>query len=147
MNTELQGWLLPSSVTAELEEGTNKDILNQLIQLLQKTGKVTNPEQVMKDISAREQIGSTEISDGIIVPHARSTGVSSLCAAAGIVNHKTIYMMVVWPENTASCLKRLSALIEVLLNVKDRGRTREWFLPGQQLVQHDAGAVDISLWL
>jgi mannitol/fructose-specific phosphotransferase system IIA component (Ntr-type) len=118
MDSKFYGWILPSSVTVDLEDGTEKDILNQLIRLLEKTGCVTDRERVLNDITAREKAGSTEICDGIIVPHARSTGVSSLCSAAGIVNHKTIYMMIVWPENTASCLKRLSALIEILLSKK-----------------------------
>ncbi|HAH63666.1 MAG TPA: hypothetical protein DCL73_16395 [Treponema sp.] len=118
MDSQFHGWLLPSSVTAELEDGNDKDILNQLIQLLEKTGCVTDRERVLNDIIAREKNGRTEISDGIIVPHAKSAGVSSLCGAAGIVNHKTIYMMIVWPENTASCLKHLSALIEILLSSK-----------------------------
>ena len=118
MDSEFHGWLLPSSVTAELEDGTDKDILDQLIQLLEKTGYVTDKQRVLNDIIAREKNGSTEICDGIIVPHARSSGVSSLCTATGIVNHKTIYMMIVWPIDTAPCLKRLSALIEILLNSK-----------------------------
>jgi PTS system fructose-specific IIC component len=118
MDSKFHGWLLPSSVTAELEDGTDKDIFKQLIGLLEKTGCVTDSGRVMDDIIAREKTGSTEIYDGIIVPHARSAGVSSLCSAAGIVNHKTIYMMIVWPEDNAPCLKHLSALIEILLDTK-----------------------------
>jgi mannitol/fructose-specific phosphotransferase system IIA component (Ntr-type) len=118
MDAKLHDWLLPSSVTAELEDGTDKDIFNQLIGLLEKTGCVIDSERVKNDIMAREQAGSTEICSGIIVPHARSRGVSSLCTSAGIVNHKTIYMMIVWPENSVSCLKRLSAIIEILLDTK-----------------------------
>jgi mannitol/fructose-specific phosphotransferase system IIA component (Ntr-type) len=118
MDSQFHGWLLPSSVTVELEDGSEKDIFSQLIQLLEKTGYVTDRDRVMNDVVAREKIGNTEICDGIIVPHARSTGVTSLCTAAGIINHEKIYVMVVWPENTVPCLKRLSALIEILLNTK-----------------------------
>lgn len=118
MDVQFHGWLLPSSVSADLEDGSDNKILSELIQLLEQTGCVTNPDCVMNDIMAREKIGSTAISDGIIVPHARTAGVSSLCAAAGIVNHKTIYMMIAWPENNTACLKRLSAIIEILLNTK-----------------------------
>jgi Phosphotransferase system mannitol/fructose-specific IIA domain (Ntr-type) len=118
MDLQFHDWLLPSSVTAELEDGTNNDVLTQLIGLLEKTGCVTDRQRVLADILTREKAGSTEITEGIVVPHAKSSGVSSLCAAAGVVGHKTIYMMIVWPENTALCLKRLSALIEILLNSK-----------------------------
>lgn len=116
MFKKIYNWLTPASITSELSNGTDDEIFEELLYLLQKTGKVTDSSIVRNDIAARFESGDFGLAESLVVPHARSAGVSSLCAAAGIVNHNKIYVMVVWPENTVYSLKCISILIKVLLN-------------------------------
>ena len=66
-------------------KGTTKDeILDELVGLLEKSGKVTDRSTVLADVRAREKIMSTGLEKGIAIPHAKTDGVSGICVAIGI---------------------------------------------------------------
>ena len=117
--------LTPECVCTEIEEGTEEELMEQMTYLLGNSGHVTDHDRLFKDIQLRESRGSTQIKDGLWVPHAQSTGVSSMCAAAGIVEHSQIFIMISWPENTAQCLKRLASLMDILQSDKLLRRMRD----------------------
>ena len=49
--------------------------IKQLTDLMEKGGNLTDKEQYMKDVLAREASGTTGLGDGIATPHAKSAGV------------------------------------------------------------------------
>jgi nitrogen PTS system EIIA component len=112
------GWISPESISTDLNGTTKKEIFEELSLLLEKCNKVTDREKVLKDIWIRESISETLILNGIALPHAKSTGVTDLCGAIGISHHSenniSAFFMIVWPENTAGCLKRIATLTDIL---------------------------------
>lgn len=70
--------------TCELKSNTKEKILEELVWLLEKTGKVVDHKAVLSDIQAREKIMSTGLENGIAIPHTKSDGVKGLCVAVGI---------------------------------------------------------------
>jgi Kef-type K+ transport systems, membrane components len=81
---ELLKALDKNSISCSLEGTTKEAVLEELISLLSKTGKVTDPARVLSDVQAREAIMSTALEKGIAIPHAKSDGVNGICAAIGI---------------------------------------------------------------
>ena len=51
--------------------------IQQLTDLMEKGGNLTDKEQYMKDVLAREASGTTGLGDGIATPHAKSAGVKA----------------------------------------------------------------------
>lgn len=58
------------------------DVLNQMVDLMGKSGKVSNREVYLKAVFAREEEGTTGVGDGIAIPHGRCSGVSKPGLAA-----------------------------------------------------------------
>lgn len=58
------------------------DVLNQMVDLMAKSGKVSNREVYLKAVFAREEEGTTGVGDGIAIPHGRCSGVSKPGLAA-----------------------------------------------------------------
>jgi|GEM_PF-6186579 len=114
--TKIQTWFIPECISPSLS-GSDEDSIRELACILEKSGKVTDCSQVIQDILIREKTAEPFILNSIFIPHALSKGVSDFCAAAGI--HKDadslhIIIMVVWPENSRSNLKKIAALIRSL---------------------------------
>ena len=118
MMNEKNIWFMPDAVTTELKGSTEKEIIEGLVSLLEKTGNVTDRNQVISDIMERQKAGSTFLCNEISVPHATSKGVSAICAAAGISENKKIYVIAVWPECTPHNLKYIAAMINFLNSEK-----------------------------
>ena len=112
-------WIHAASLTTDLEDGDIEDIIEQLIELLKLSGKVTDENRVAQDIMHREQLASTAIEDDIDVPHALTTGVSDFCFSAGVVHHKKIYMLIAWNESNTKNLRQLASLLEAVKNAKE----------------------------
>lgn len=113
-------WLTPASISTSLEDGRTEEIIEQLIELLKLTDKVTNPAAVEEAILRRERLASTAIDDDIDAPHALTTGVSEFCAAIGVVEHKKIYVLIAWNESNTPNLRLLAVLLESVKNEKRR---------------------------
>ena len=56
--------------------------INQLADLMEAGGNLSNKEQYTKDVFAREASGTTGLGDGIATPHAKSAGVKAAGLAA-----------------------------------------------------------------
>ncbi|MGR5457249.1 PTS sugar transporter subunit IIA, partial [Vibrio alfacsensis] len=57
---------------------------NELADVLVNAGKVSDKQQFVKDVWAREETGNTGFEDGIALPHAKSASVVSPAIAVGI---------------------------------------------------------------
>lgn len=83
-DTTFRKILDPACVTTELKGSTKNEVIEELVDLLDKAGKVTSREQLLKDILEREARMSTGMEHGIALPHARTTGIKSQTLAVGI---------------------------------------------------------------
>lgn len=67
-----------------LKGSSKQEILDELLDVLMKTGKVDDREEVMRQLLARESKMSTGIQFGVAIPHAKTTAVKELIACIGI---------------------------------------------------------------
>ena len=49
--------------------------IDRLVNLMEKAGNISDKAAYKEDILAREEMGTTGISDGIAIPHAKSAAV------------------------------------------------------------------------
>lgn len=66
-------------------KATSKDqVFAELIELLHQQGRISDKQQFLNDIHAREEIGNTGFEDGVALPHAKSAAVTKPAVAIGI---------------------------------------------------------------
>ncbi|WP_194439263.1 PTS fructose transporter subunit IIABC [Vibrio fluminensis] len=87
MNEILNTQLIKLDLTATDKES----VFNELAQVLVDAGKVSDHQQFVKDVWAREETGNTGFEDGIALPHAKSAAVLSPAIAVGISKHGIEY--------------------------------------------------------
>jgi mannitol/fructose-specific phosphotransferase system IIA component (Ntr-type) len=68
----------------ELRGNTKDEVLTELVDVLAYHGRLSDRDEVLKDIFEREKSMSTGMQHGIALPHAKSEGVKDICAAVGI---------------------------------------------------------------
>ncbi|MCL2791687.1 MAG: PTS sugar transporter subunit IIA [Spirochaetaceae bacterium] len=71
-------------VRVPLKSSTKTEIIRELIDVLDKAGKLSDSESAFKAVIARENMGSTGLEKGIAVPHAKTEKVKNLVLAIGI---------------------------------------------------------------
>ena len=74
--------LSPKTVLIDPPEQKKEEIIRRLVGLLKDSGAISDADTLMKDIFAREEIGTTCIGHGCAVPHAHSRAVESTVFAA-----------------------------------------------------------------
>lgn len=75
--------LLKSESIALAQKPADKEsAIRQLADLMAASGNLSDKEQYLKDVFAREASGTTGLGDGIATPHAKSTGVKEAGLAA-----------------------------------------------------------------
>ena len=100
--------------------------INQLADLMEKGGSLSDKQQYLKDVLAREASCTTGLGDGIATPHAKSAGVKKAALAAMTVpagidfesldgNPARLFFMIAAPEGAADAhielLQQLSTMI------------------------------------
>ena len=100
--------------------------INQLADLMEKGGSLSDKQQYLKDVLAREASCTTGLGDGIATPHAKSAGVKKAALAAMTVpagidfesldgNPARLFFMIAAPEGAADAhielLHQLSTMI------------------------------------
>ena len=64
---------------------TNKlDVVDELVDLVYKSGNLNNKDEYKKAILAREELSTTAIGEGVAIPHAKNKSVNKACLALGI---------------------------------------------------------------
>ncbi|MFH1856229.1 MAG: PTS sugar transporter subunit IIA [Candidatus Omnitrophota bacterium] len=81
---DIMDFLNEKAISADLKSSTKKEIIEELINLLVKTGEIKDKAQIVKILLERESLGSTGIGQGIAIPHGKSDKVKKLVAAFGI---------------------------------------------------------------
>lgn len=75
-----------SCVKTPLAGKDKESVIEEMIDLLKKNNLVTNKEEVLDAVLARETTRSTGIGSGIAIPHGKCKGVNDLVMAVGISN-------------------------------------------------------------
>ena len=77
-------YLTLDTVTADLQGTTKQEIIDNLLDILMRTGKVKDRAKALAAILDREQKLSTGMENGIAIPHGKTDAVDELIAAVGI---------------------------------------------------------------
>ena len=105
---------------------SKKEALNQIINLINQTGNITNKDEYKEIVFRREEQGTTGIGEGIAIPHGKSSKVKKATLAAMVIpngvdfesldNKKVNLMFLIAAPETKDnihleVLSRLSALL------------------------------------
>jgi len=117
--------------------GSNKqEVIESLLDLLMKTGKVGTREAALQCILEREEKMSTGIQDGVAIPHGKCKVVEELVACLGIKKEgvdfasldgqpSTIFVMTLSPEsNTGPHIQFLATISKLLKESESREALR-----------------------
>lgn len=72
------------SILPDLRAETKETAIEELVDALERAGRVSDRNAVLDAVFERERAMSTGLEDGLAVPHAKSGAVSTLTAALGI---------------------------------------------------------------
>jgi fructose-specific phosphotransferase system IIA component len=74
----------PRCVELELDGKRKQDLIRELVDVLDRGGKVSDASQLAREVLEREKLASTGIGSGIAIPHALSSTVSETVMAFGL---------------------------------------------------------------
>ena len=73
------------SIRLNAAASSKKEALNQIINLINQTGNITNKEEYKQIVFKREEQGTTGIGEGIAIPHGKSSKVKKASLAAMLI--------------------------------------------------------------
>lgn len=116
----------PRCIELELKAKRKPELIDELVSLLARGGKVTDARQLSVEVHERERLASTGIGSGIAIPHTLSPTVTDTMLAFGLkldgarfeaVDNQpvSIFFLLVGPEGAhAEHLRVLSKLARYL---------------------------------
>ncbi len=81
---KLSDLLSEDVIKVNLESEGKEEVFAELIDLLVRSGKITNRATALQAVEEREALGTTGIGKGVAIPHAKDSNVGRLTAALGI---------------------------------------------------------------
>lgn len=81
---KLSDLLTVEAISISLGQADKQTVIDTLIELAGKTGKVEDQNAVRTAVMEREKLMSTGLEKGVAVPHAKTSAVSGLVVALGI---------------------------------------------------------------
>ncbi|MBU2266099.1 MAG: cation:proton antiporter [Candidatus Omnitrophica bacterium] len=124
----------PLAVEANLKGATKQEIIEELADLLIRSGQLKSDKrsQALQDLFQREASTSTGMQDGIALPHAKTSAVDQVIAVIGLKKSgvdfqaldskpSTIFIMTLTPkEHPQPYLQFMSEITKFLMNVDTR---------------------------
>ncbi|MFP3089537.1 cation:proton antiporter [Treponema sp. TIM-1] len=74
----------PEGIILGLKGNTKEEIITELVDLLDRQGKLLNRDEALRDVLQREKTMSTGMEHGIALPHGKSEAVADICVAVGV---------------------------------------------------------------
>ncbi len=81
---KLKHVLTEDVIELDLKGSGKQEIIEELLDILMRTGKVSDRDDALAQLLAREQKMSTGIQFGVAIPHAKTRAVKELVACIGI---------------------------------------------------------------
>ncbi|RJP40405.1 MAG: PTS sugar transporter subunit IIA [Phycisphaerales bacterium] len=75
--------LTPARIAVPLKASDKVEVIAELVDLLAADGAISDRDEVLRAVLAREEMRSTGIGSGLAVPHAKPRACSKLTAAVG----------------------------------------------------------------
>ncbi len=142
---KLSDLLSEDVIKIPLESTEKEKIIEEMIDLLARAGKVNDREKILKAVLERERVMSTGVGDGVAIPHGKAEGVKDLAASFGITKQdvdfeslddkpvRLVFMLVGPPDITGPHLKALSRISRLMHKPDLRARLLEAKTPQEVL--------------
>ncbi len=122
-------FLSEKNIMVDLKAKNKREVIEELVDLLVKSGQVADKKKMVQILLEREDLGSTGIGQGIAIPHGKSESAKELTAAFGLSKAGVafealdgepvhIFFLLVAPEGTAGAHLKALARISGLLKDK-----------------------------
>ena len=117
-----------NTVCMNLKSKTKQNVINEMVELLDKNGILNNKNEFKKEILEREELSSTGFGNGIAIPHAKTSAVKIPRVAVGISKDgfdfdsvdgnkaNLIFMIAAGDDDNDLHLKTLSHLAQNLMD-------------------------------
>jgi len=114
--------LSPDVIKIPLESMEKNQIIEEMVDILNQTGRIDNRDDVLRAVQERENVMSTGMGDGVAIPHAKTDGVKELVASFGIARQgidfqsidgkpvRIVFLLVGPTRQTGPHLKALSRI-------------------------------------
>jgi PTS system nitrogen regulatory IIA component len=123
-------FLVNDAINIDLKATGKREVLAELLQPLQKLGKLSDVKKMVDVLVEREELGSTGIGGRIAIPHGKSPQVKELAAVLGISKAGVpfdaldgepvnLFIALVAPEGSAGLHLKALARISSLLKDKN----------------------------
>lgn len=73
-----------NSIELNLNSNNKPDVIDELVNLVHKSGNLNDKNEYKEAILAREELSTTAIGEGVAIPHAKNKSVNKATLAAGI---------------------------------------------------------------
>ena len=124
---EIKHALTPGSVITNLTGSTKREIVEQLVGLLQSEGFVKDAKSAVDAVMERDASKSTGMQNGVAIPHARTDVVDEITVAIGLSQNgvdfqsidgepSKIFVLILSPLSTESPLIQFLASVSALLD-------------------------------
>ena len=131
MGMDLRTVLTPDTVNLHLKGTTKEQIIDELLDVLVKAGKVTDKATALECILDRERKMPTGMKHGIAIPHGKTDTVSDLVACIGISDNPIdfdsldqepcrIFIMTLSPVNKTGPHLQFLAEVSLLFKSADK---------------------------
>jgi nitrogen PTS system EIIA component len=125
----IMDFLSEKNIAVDLKAQNKQEVIEELVDLLLKSGQVSDKKKMVQILMEREELGSTGIGQGIAIPHGKADTVKELTAAFGLSRTGIpfealdgepvfIFFLLVAPEGTAGAHLKALARISGLLKDK-----------------------------
>lgn len=124
--------LVPSAVRLRLQSRGKREVLVELVELLEASHGLASQGEILDRVLHREGLGSTGLFPGIAIPHGKARSLDRMAAACGVSEEGVefealdgqptrLFILLVAPESFSTPYVRLLASIAQLLR-QDRVR-------------------------
>jgi fructose-specific phosphotransferase system IIA component len=118
-------------ISLNLQSNTKKEVIKELIDILYKNGKISDPGAALQAVMERENNLSTGMQNGIALPHGKTDSVEKLVVSVGIHQkgidfqsldgkRSRVFICAVAPKKTVGPHIRFIAHVGALLNTKEK---------------------------
>jgi PTS system nitrogen regulatory IIA component len=76
--------ITPDMIDLNLKGSTKKEIINEMLDILVRAGKIKDREAALSAVMDREEKMSTGMKHGIAIPHGKSATIQDLVACIGV---------------------------------------------------------------
>ncbi|MBC7185795.1 MAG: PTS sugar transporter subunit IIA [Calditrichaeota bacterium] len=123
-----------SLIALDVKARSRNEALRHLVRLAAKSAALRDPETFLREVLAREKLGTTAVGDGVAFPHARSEAVTQILVVVGRLKDgvdfgaedgkkvRLVVLMGTPPKDIARYLKLLARFAAVMRQEELRER-------------------------